>query len=151
MNILKIALFTVLLLSIFMLTASAKTIDVGVGYPYSNVASGVAASVSGDTVYIHAGTFNMGSGAVELKSNTILHGDSAGKTILYYSATTGGVESSDYFQGGLEGSSVSNIEIYGLTFTSNCPDETSTGHGDSRSLIRVVSCTGVNIHDCVVN
>ena len=151
MKILKIALFTVLLLSIFMLTASAKTIDVGVGYPYSNVASGVAASVSGDTVYIHAGTFNMGSGAVELKSNTILHGDSAGKTILYYSATTGGVESSDYFQGGLEGSSVSNIEIYGLTFTSNCPDETSTGHGDSRSLIRVVSCTGVNIHDCVVN
>jgi len=149
MKMVKALLFMLLLFGLFTLSAAAKTIDVGSTYTYHDVASGVAASVSGDTVHVHAGTYTMGSGSVYLKSNTIVYGDGIGKTILYYSSTTGGKYEGS-FQGGLECDSISNAEISGFTFHSDCPNEDSTGRGDGRACIDLLSSTHIKIHDCSI-
>ena len=91
----------------------------------------------------------MGSGSIYLKSNTVVHGDGIGKTMLYYSSTTGGVYEGS-FQGGFECSSITNSEIYGFTFHSDCPNEDSTGRGDGRACIDLSSSNHIKIHDCSI-
>lgn len=148
---LLISLFTLLIASS---CASAATIDVGSGYSYSTISSGMAAASSGDSVHVHAGTYTLTS-SVTLKSGVTLYGDGYDATIVNTNSKSEFASESEpafFF-----GSSVSNVEIYGFKFigpassVSDIHDSSQTyygGHDEYHSAIKLYGVTNVRIHDC---
>ena len=137
-----------LMLILFSGIASAATIHVGSGYTYSTIQSGIAAASSGDTVYVHPGTYTVTS-KITLKSGIILHGD-GNNTIIHGTSTSGGVINSNTSQGWIEGISVSNVEIYGFKFTSTATSTNDGGHGEARNIIMLRNSNTIKIHDCYI-
>lgn len=93
--------------------ASATARDVAPsGAPYTDIASALAASSSGDSVHVHAGTYPISSPLI-VKSGVTLYGDGASSTIIK-------MDSRDHFKtdsspGAILLSGASNVEIYGFT------------------------------------
>ena len=134
--------------------ASAATIDVGSGYTYSTIGSGMAAASSGDTVHVHAGTYTLTS-PVTLKTGVTLYGDGYDSTIVR--ATDKAKFASEAEPAMFFGSSVSNVVIYGFKFQgpassiADIHDEDQTyygGHDDYHIAIRIKTGTNIRIHDC---
>ena len=154
MKFTKTLLISLLILLITVSCANAATINVGSGYSYSTIQSGMAAASSGDTVYVHAGTYTLTS-PVALKSGVILRGDGYDSTIVTTNAKSEFASESEpaFFYG----SSISNIEIYGFKFkgpassTADIHDTGQTyygGHDDYHNAIKLYGVTNARIHDC---
>lgn len=148
----------VLLISIFLLisssVASAATIDVGPGYTYQSISSGVAAAQSGDTVHVHAGTYTVTSPIV-LKSGITLYGDGYANTIIQSTAKSDFASESAAAMMVFTG--CDNTEVYGFKFkgpassVSDIHDSSQVyygGHDNYHSAIKLSSCNNVKIHDC---
>lgn len=148
-----------LLISLFILLiasscGAAKTIDVGPGYQYSSISSGMAAASSGDRVHVHAGTYVLTSSVI-LKSGVTLYGDGYGATIVTTNSKAEFASESEpaFFYG----NSVSNVEIYGFKFVGpangvyDICDSSQTyygGHDEYHLAIKLYDVTNVRIHDC---
>ena len=148
MKILKIALFTMLLLSLFILTASARTIDVGAGYPYSDIASGVEASASGDSVHVHNGTFII-TGSIMINKPLTLYGDGPARTAIY--APSAGTCNDASNTGYIVISGAHDVNVYGFTIIgpgTSAADQWNHAPTDYRSGISLQgTCTDISIHD----
>lgn len=131
--------------------ASAKTIDVGTGYTYADIASGVQAAVSGDSVHVHASsTPYVISTAILMKSGVTLYGDGVSSTIIK-------MDNRDHFNsaasiGAIMCSSVNNVVIYGLSVTGGEASlssmySLSNTYRDHCRGIYLKNCNGVTIHD----
>lgn len=148
---LLISLFILLIASSY---ADAKTIDVGQGYTYSTIQSGMAAANPGDVVYVHAGTYVLTSPVI-IKSGVTLRGDGYDATIITTNSKAEFASESEpaFFYAG----SVSDVEIYGFKFVGPASDvydihDTSQtyygGHDEYHNAIKLHRVTNVRIHDC---
>ena len=112
---------TMLLLSVIVFLfliapASAQIIDVGSAYPYHDIASGVQAAISGDSVHVHgSSTPYTISTPIQMKSGITLYGDGVSSTIIK-------MDSREHFKtpatsGAIICSSVNNVVMYGFSVT----------------------------------
>src|SRR3989339_855191 len=69
------------ILSIFAV-GSATTRHVGSGQTYTTIAAGIAATVNGDTVYIHNGTYSENNLSVSAKTGVVIKGESMKGVIM---------------------------------------------------------------------
>jgi hypothetical protein len=150
----NIILYSSLLFLIFSSSALAATIDVGHGYTYTTIASGVSAANSGDSVHVHAGTYVLTS-SIAVKSGITLYGDGYSNTIIKSTSKSDFASEENWAFFTL--TSCSGNEIYGFTFQgpasslSDIHDDSQPyygGHDDYHAAIRVSSCSNVKIHDC---
>lgn len=135
-------------------SASAATIDVGAGYTYQSIASGVAAASSGDSVHVHSGTYLITSPII-LKNGITIYGDGYNNTIIR--STSKSDFASESSPAMMVLTSCSNVNIYGLKFQgpassiADIRDGDQTyygGHDEYHNAIKLSSCSNINIHDC---
>lgn len=154
MKFIKTLLISLFILLVASSSGAAKTIDVGPGYTYSTIQSGMAAATAGDTVHVHAGTYILKS-SVFLKSGVTLRGDGYDATII---TTNSKAEfASEAEPAFIYGYSVSNVEVYGFKFVGPASSvydihDTSQpyygGCDEYHSAIKLRDVTNVRIHDC---
>ena len=148
----KIARTLLLLITFSLLTgvASAATYDVGSGYTYSTIASGLAAASSGDYVHVHAGTYIISS-PLNIPNGVTLYGDGYSSTTIKASSplvfSTSAAPASIYLNG------KSDIEIYGFTFHGGAASLAAMHAIDNDyrnycSGIKLTSSSDITIHDC---
>lgn len=151
----KILFLSIISLLLLASCASGATINVGPGYTYTTISSGVAAASSGDTVYVHAGTYTLHS-PVTLKSGITIHGDGYNNTFVYGPDYTDW--QTDSTSALFQATSCSNVNIYGFKFIGSEEDvnDIHTVKGgpsgddgrETHQAIRLWSCTNVFVHDC---
>ena len=175
-------LISVFLFLMLMGCASATILDVGSGQTYATngthdevaINNAITAATSGDTVYIHAGTYSISAPInITSKSNVILRGDGLINTIIHtssYDAFLGSAFSPvDYYRSYIMISSSSGIEIYGINLVGSYPTEIHqlmqpetwsstqwaskyTDGDDSENAIFISgSCNNDKIHDMKFN
>jgi parallel beta-helix repeat protein len=121
-------------------------LHVGSDQTYSTIQSAVNDAKSGDTVYVHAGTYVLAERLV-MKSGILLQGESYNNTILVGGGTTGGVRSGKESNGWIYCNGISNFEICSLKFTSTATGTGDGGRGETRNCILLKDCSNVQIHD----
>ena len=154
-------LFVVLVLTALVSCASAKTVDVGSAYTVKTVQAGIDASVAGDTVYVHAGTYTITT-CIKPKSGIILRGDGVNTVIksanwnTFHDPVAAATPAKEqhgsekvnmiYLKG------VTNFEMYGFTVHGGATDKeqqhNNGGKGDCRNSMYIgTGCSNIKIHD----
>jgi PKD repeat protein len=114
----------------------------------AGIQAAINSAGSGDTVYLPAGTYTMGSGLITLKSNITITGTGESTLLQGNSSTGGGM--SETSQGWFNGSGLSNVEISYLNFKGSASGTTDGGHGEARNLIVLKSCSNCLIHHNII-
>lgn len=131
-------------------TRAATVLHVGPGQQYNGTSSSVIqqalnAAKSGDTIYLHAATYNI-SGPIMMKSGITLRGDGVNKTIIYGASNVCNTYDKDAY---VMCKNVSNCEIYGITFKSASTGTQDNGHGSYyRNCISIRESSNIRVHDC---
>jgi len=144
--------FLVVVLLLVPFAVFGATLHVGPGQTYNGTTQDVINRAindakSGDTVYLHAATYNI-TKAILLKSGITLRGDGS-STVIHAAGDNvcnnpGNEKESSY----IIGNDVSNVTVSNLRFTTTANDKNDGGHGDGRNCIqfrRSSNCTVSNI------
>lgn len=150
MRAFKLISVSVLIFILFSGGAYAKTIDVGSGYTYSNIASGLSAATAGDYVHVHPGTYTISSSLI-VPSGVTLYGDGYNTTTILAADPLDFYSDSNPAMIYLNGKS--DVTIYGFTFNGGGGSlsemhEINNDYRDYCSAIKTRTSTDVTIHDC---
>ena len=146
-----IMMFTLQCVPLTMLGASGTVYHVGPGQKYNGttqtvINQAISAAKAGDTVYLHAATYNI-SGPIMLKSGITLRGD-GDSTVIHSTGANVCNSENETNCAYVIGNDVSNVTICYLRFTSTASQKNDGGHGNGRNCIefrRASNCTVHNI------
>lgn len=138
-------MFSLLIIMWLTTLAAGQQIDVGTGYNSSSISDALAVANSGDTIFVHPGTYYVDT--INLKSGVSLIGSGYSDTIIEGSSTSGGIAGSKSPLGWLNGNGINDVEISGFTFTSDASRIDDGGDGETRNCILLADCSNVKIHN----
>ncbi len=154
MNWLSKVFFTVFCVLLLAGAASAATVDVGTGYPYTNIQDGINAATAGDTVRVHAGTYSI-STMIAMKSGVSLVGDGVNKTVIKAASTTAG-NTSTYpaliYCSGDSNLVISDMSVLGYYTDWSTGQHPNSGHNDYGIGINIrAASNNVTVHDIYID
>jgi hypothetical protein len=127
--------------------AFAAVIDVGTGYTYSTIQSGINSAVTGDSVHVHAGTYTISSPIV-MKSGVTVYGDGASSTIIYCPSwvyCNSAAEPAYVFFSGVSYSEICGFTIKGPAISES--DQWDHAPTNYRNAVWVAGSSHIKIHD----
>lgn len=172
-------IFFVLFFLLVPFAVLGATLHVGPGQTYNGttqdaINNAINAAQPGDTVYLHAATYNI-TKAILLKSGITLRGEGNNTVIHAAGDNVCNNPSNEKDSSYVIGNDVSNVTVCYLRFTSTANDKNDGGHGDGRNCIqfrrssnctvhnvtftrwlwcdgvRVSKSSGINVYDCDIN
>ncbi len=147
----RIALITVFILTLLgiPLTVWGAVYHVGPGQTYNGttqatINQAIKAAQAGDTVYLHAATYNITS-PIFAKSGITLRGD-GNSTVIHAAGDNVCNSETETGSAYILCNDVSNVTICYLRFTSTANDKNDGGHGDGRNCIEFRRASGCTVH-----
>jgi hypothetical protein len=144
--------FLVVVLLLVPFAVFGATLHVGPGQTYNGTTQdainrAIQAANSGDTVYLHAATYNI-TKPIIMKSGITLRGDGNNTVIHGAGSNVCNNPSNEREAAYIVANDVSNVTICYLRFTSTATSTNDGGHGDGRQCIwfrRASNCTVHNV------